>query len=110
MVDLVDAPVYVFRAYYTLPPDMLDPDGNPVHALYGFGRFLGDLLERARPEYVAVAFDASLATSFRNRIYPEYFPSPPPTRSTIVGVLGTMLKFELDCVAYVPATRQQATV
>ncbi len=43
-----------------------------------------------------------------NRIYPEYFTAPQPTRSTIVGVLGTKLKFELDCVAYVPRTRQQA--
>jgi 2-iminobutanoate/2-iminopropanoate deaminase len=43
-----------------------------------------------------------------NKIYPEYFSAPRPTRSTIVGVLGTKLKFELDCVAYVPKTRQQA--
>jgi len=81
MVYLIDASVYVFRAYYSLPPDMRDGEGNSVHALYGFARFLGDLLERARPEYVAVAFDASLATSFRNRIYPAYKanrePAPP---------------------------------
>lgn len=43
-----------------------------------------------------------------NKIYAEYFSAPVPTRSTIVGVLGTFLKFELDCVAYVPTTRQQA--
>lgn len=43
-----------------------------------------------------------------NRIFPEYFSGPPPTRSTIVGVLGTKLKFELDCVAYRHAIRQQA--
>jgi 2-iminobutanoate/2-iminopropanoate deaminase len=43
-----------------------------------------------------------------NAIYREYFAAPPPTRSTIVGVLGTKLKFELDCVAYLPRTRQQA--
>ncbi len=81
MVYLIDASVYVFRAYYSLPPDMRDGEGNPVHALYGFARFLADLLERASPEYVAVAFDASLATSFRNRIYPAYKanrePAPP---------------------------------
>lgn len=45
-----------------------------------------------------------------NQIYPEYFSEPRPSRSTIVGVLGTKLKFELDCVAYVPTTRQQAEV
>ncbi len=44
-----------------------------------------------------------------NQIYAEYFTEPRPTRSTIVGVLGTFLKFELDCVAYLPKTRQQAS-
>jgi DNA polymerase-1 len=81
LVYLIDASVYVFRAYYSLPPDMRDAEGNSVHALYGFARFLGDLLERAQPEYIAVAFDASLMTSFRNRIYPAYKanrePAPP---------------------------------
>lgn len=80
-MHLIDASVYVFRAYYSLPPDMTDGDGNPVQALYGFARFLGELLERARPEYVAVAFDGSLSTSFRNQIYPPYKanrePAPP---------------------------------
>lgn len=55
--------------------------------------------------YVANQDDLALY----NTIYPEYFGQPTPTRSTIVGVLGTMLKFELDCVAYVPVTRQGAT-
>lgn len=53
-----------------------------------------------------VANEADLAEY--NAIYREYFAAPPPTRSTIVGVLGTKLKFELDCVAYTKATRQQA--
>lgn len=81
MIYLVDASVYVFRAYYSMPPDMTDADGNATHALFGFARFLCDLIERARPDYVAVAFDESLATSFRNRIYPAYKanrePAPP---------------------------------
>ena len=72
MVYLIDASVYVFRAYYSMPPDMLDRDGNPAHAIFGFARFLGDLIERARPRYLAVAFDESLASSFRNRIDPAY--------------------------------------
>ena len=41
-----------------------------------------------------------------NAIYPEYFKDPQPTRSTIVKVLPTFLKFELDCVAYAPNKRQ----
>jgi 5'-3' exonuclease len=80
LVHLIDASVYVFRAYYSLPPDMTDEDGNPVHALYGFARFIGELLERARPDYVAVAFDGSLSTSFRNQIYPPYKANREPAR------------------------------
>jgi DNA polymerase-1 len=80
-VHLVDASYFVFRAYYSVGLEMTDGDGQPVNALYGFGRFLGDLLEEARPGHVAVAFDESLATSFRNEIYPAYKanrePAPP---------------------------------
>jgi 5'-3' exonuclease len=80
-VHLIDASYFVFRAYYSVGLEMTDGDGQPVNALYGFGRFLGDLLEEARPAHVAVAFDESLATSFRNAIYPAYKqnrePAPP---------------------------------
>jgi 5'-3' exonuclease len=72
MQYLIDASVYVFRAYYSMPDDMVDDDGNPINALYGFCRFLGDFIEQVNPEHVAVAFDESLTTSFRTTIYPEY--------------------------------------
>src|SRR5246500_5627352 len=51
---------------------MRDRDGNPAHAVFGFARFLGDLIERVRPSYLAVAFDARRPGSYRNRIYPPY--------------------------------------
>ncbi len=72
MQYLIDASVYIFRAYYSMPDDMVDGDGNPVNALYGFCRFLGDFMEQVTPEYIAVAFDESLTTNFRTSIYPEY--------------------------------------
>jgi DNA polymerase I len=72
LIFLVDASVYVFRAYHSQLPDMVDADGNPVHAVFGFARFLCDLMERIRPRYIGVAFDQRLATSYRNRIYPAY--------------------------------------
>lgn len=81
MQYLIDASVYVFRAYYSMPVDMVDDKGNPVNALYGFCRFIGDFMENVTPEYVAVLFDESLSTSFRSEIYPEYKanrePAPP---------------------------------
>jgi 5'-3' exonuclease len=72
MQYLIDASVYVFRAYYSMPDDIVDGDGNPVNAFYGFARFLGDFIEQVNPEHIAVAFDESLTTSFRTSIYPEY--------------------------------------
>jgi 5'-3' exonuclease len=81
MQYLIDASVYVFRAYFSMPDDMVDSEGNPVNALYGFCRFLGDFIEQVNPEYVAVLFDESLSSSFRTEIYPEYKanrdPAPP---------------------------------
>jgi len=80
MIFLIDASVYVFRAYHSMLPDMVDPDGHPVHAVFGFARFIGDLVERVRPRYIAVAFDQRLTNSYRNRIYPAYKANrePPP--------------------------------
>jgi 5'-3' exonuclease len=81
MQYLIDASVYVFRAYYSMPDDMLDDQGNPINALYGYCRFLGDFLEQVKPQHLAVLFDESLTTSFRTDIYPEYKanrdPAPP---------------------------------
>jgi 5'-3' exonuclease len=81
MQYLIDASVYVFRAYYSMPDDMVDDNGNPVNALYGFCRFIGDFMEQVTPEYVAVLFDESMTESFRTEIYPLYKanrdPAPP---------------------------------
>jgi 5'-3' exonuclease len=70
----IDASYFIFRAYHSMPSDMVDGDGNATHALYGFARFLSDLLEQVRPERIGVAFDLSARheTSFRNTIYPAY--------------------------------------
>jgi DNA polymerase I len=74
LVYYIDASYFIFRAYHSMPPDMVDADGNATHALYGFARFLSDLLEQVRPERIGVAFDLSLrnVVSYRNGIYPAY--------------------------------------
>lgn len=81
MIYLVDASVYVFRAFYSMPIEMVDRDGHSTNAVFGFARMLSDLLERLRPKHMAVAFDESaLRASFRNRLYPAYKANrdPPP--------------------------------
>lgn len=93
MVYLIDASVYVFRAYYSMPPDMVDRDGQPAHALFGFARFLGDLIERVRPRYLAVAFDESLTCSFRNRIDPAYKANREPAPADLKLQFGRCREF-----------------
>ena len=69
---LIDASMYVFRAWHSMPDEFHDVDGNPVNAVHGFARFLLELIERQTPQHIAVAFDESLESSFRNRLYPAY--------------------------------------
>jgi DNA polymerase I len=71
-LHLIDASLYIFRAWHAVPSEFHDQEGAPVNAVYGFTRFLCDFLERARPTHAVVAFDESLTSSFRNAIYPEY--------------------------------------
>jgi 5'-3' exonuclease len=71
-VYLVDASVYIFRAWFSMPDDFVNGAGEPTNAVYGFSGFLCSLLEQTEAEHVAVAFDVSLSSSYRNEIYPEY--------------------------------------
>ncbi|MDH3527506.1 MAG: exodeoxyribonuclease IX [Gammaproteobacteria bacterium] len=71
-VYLIDASIYIFRAWFSLPDSLTNAEGNPINALHGFADFLGGFLDEARPEHVAVVFDESLTSSFRNQIFPAY--------------------------------------
>jgi DNA polymerase I len=71
-LHLVDASLYVFRAWHSMPDEFFDADGHPVNAVHGFFRFVLELLERERPAHIAVAFDESLESSFRNEFFPAY--------------------------------------
>lgn len=71
-MHLVDASLYVFRAWHSMPDEWHDQDGWPVNAVHGFARFLLDLLERERPRHIAIAFDEALDSCFRNDLYPAY--------------------------------------
>jgi len=69
---LVDSSIYVFRAWFTLPASILDAEGNPANAAYGFTDFVYKLLEQEKPTRIGFAFDESLTTSHRNEIFADY--------------------------------------
>jgi 5'-3' exonuclease len=70
LVHLIDAPVYVFRAWVTLPA-MPAPDGTPTGAAYGYVNTLLRFLRERRPSHLAACFDHDI-TSFRNQLFPAY--------------------------------------
>lgn len=85
---LIDASVYIFRAWHSLPDDFSDADGHPVNAVHGFARFLLELLERQRPSHIAVAFDVALDSSFRNDLYPAYKANRDPAPAALKRQFG----------------------
>lgn len=68
----VDASIFIFRAYFSLPPRWQADNGFDTQALYGYANFLLRLLRQERPEWLACAFDESLGSGFRHRLCPEY--------------------------------------
>ncbi len=71
-VYLIDASIYIFRAWFSISDEFSNSAGEPTNAVYGFTGFLCSLLEQTQAEHIGVAFDESLSKSYRNDIYPEY--------------------------------------
>jgi len=71
-VYLVDASIYIFRAWFSISDEFTNTRGEPTNAVYGFTGFLCSLLEQTRAEHIGIAFDESLTKSYRNEIYPDY--------------------------------------
>ena len=71
-VYLVDASIYIFRAWFSISDEFANTSGEPTNAVYGFTGFLCSLLEQTRAEHIGIAFDESLTESYRNEIYPDY--------------------------------------
>ncbi len=98
-VWLLDAPIYVFRAWFGMPDRWHDSEGRPLNAVIGFTNTLLTLLEKVSPmEPFIATFDESLGTNFRNDIYIDYKKSrvqPDPALlfqfescKLVLGVLG----------------------
>jgi 5'-3' exonuclease len=93
MVYLIDASVFIFRAWHSLPPELQDAEGNPTQALYGFACFLGDLIERRSPRFLAAAFDECESGSFRHVLYPPYKANREPAPLALRRQFGLCREF-----------------
>ena len=69
---LVDAYALIFKYYYAfLGRPMRNREGMNTSVVFGFVKFLRDILKRERPDLLGVAFDPK-GGSFRRDIFPEY--------------------------------------
>ncbi|MFP4080254.1 MAG: 5'-3' exonuclease H3TH domain-containing protein [Ectothiorhodospira sp.] len=75
---LIDASIFIFRAWFALPGDITTRDGQPANAVHGFARFVHGLLQSERPQRIAFAFDEHLETSHRHALLPAYKANRPP--------------------------------
>jgi len=69
---LIDGHALIFKMYYAfLRRPMVNSKGVDTSIIYGFTKYLLELLRKERPSHMAVAFDPP-AKTFRHEMYPEY--------------------------------------
>lgn len=84
---LIDGHALVFKMYYAfLRRPMINSKGADMSILFGFTKYILELINREHPEYLAVAFDPPGGT-FRNVMYPEYKATRAATPQLVIGAL-----------------------
>ena len=69
---LIDGHALIFRMYYAfMRRPMINSKGEDTSILYGFTKYLLEIISREQPTHLAVAFDPHAAT-FRHEAYPPY--------------------------------------
>ena len=80
---LVDAYALIYKYYYAfMGRPMRNRDGLNTSVVFGFTKFLRDILRRENPDLIGVAFDPK-GGSFRCQLYPDYKANRPPTPEDI---------------------------
>ncbi|MCQ2114651.1 MAG: DNA polymerase I [Bacteroidales bacterium] len=87
---LIDGHALVFRMYYALlRRPMVNSKGTDTSILYGFTKYILELIEKEKPSHLAVSFDPPGGT-FRNQLYPEYKANRDATPQLIIDALGPL--------------------
>ncbi|MBR2866368.1 MAG: DNA polymerase I [Alistipes sp.] len=80
---LVDAYALIFKYYYAfMGRPMRNRDGLNTSVVFGFTKFLRDILKREKPDLIGVAFDPP-GGCFRREMFAEYKANRPPTPEDI---------------------------
>ena len=84
---LIDGHALIFKMYYAfLRRPMINSKGADTSILFGFTKYLLELIEREKPTHLAVSFDPPGGT-FRNQMYPAYKANRPETPQLVIDAL-----------------------
>ena len=84
---LIDGHALVFKMYYAfLRHPMINSKGADMSILFGFTKYILELIEKEKPTHLAIAFDPPGGT-FRHEIYPEYKGTRQETPQLIIDSL-----------------------
>lgn len=84
---LLDGHALIFKMYYAfLGRPMVNGKGEDTSVIFGFTKYLLELISKERPEAIAVAFDPPGGT-FRNKLYPAYKANRPETPKLVIDAL-----------------------
>ena len=87
---LIDGHALVFKMYYAfLRHPMINSKGIDMSILFGFTKYLLELIEKEKPTHLAVAFDPPGGT-FRNELYPEYKATRDATPQLVIDSLNPL--------------------
>lgn len=80
---LVDAYALIYKYYYAfLTRPMRNQEGINTSIIYGFTKFLKEIIRREKPDMIGVAFDPH-GGCFRRDLFKEYKANRPPTPEDI---------------------------
>jgi DNA polymerase I len=86
-IFFIDGHALIFKMYYAFfRKPMINSKGADTSILYGFTKYILELLEREKPDYLAVAFDPPGGT-FRNQMYPGYKANRKETPQLVIDAL-----------------------
>ena len=84
---IIDGHALIFRMYYAfIRRPMINSKGADMSVLFGFTKYLLELVRRCSPTHLAVVFDPP-GGSFRNRMYPQYKANRKETPQLIIDAL-----------------------
>ncbi len=84
---LIDGHALIFKMYYAfLRHPMINSKGADMSILFGFTKYILELIEREKPTHFAIAFDPPGGT-FRHQMYPEYKGTRQETPQLIIDAL-----------------------